>query len=70
MDASTYGKHITAGLAHIEESLTILEEGVQETISEDCALLCADTRLMLTIMELENARRHMKNRMGVLKNAE
>ena len=63
MDASTHGKYMTVADGHVKEAFEILESGVQEEISEMTALLCADTQLMLAKIEIERARRSLKNRM-------
>lgn len=66
MDASGHGKHMCIGFNDVKEAFTILDMGVHEQISEDVALLCADTAIMLAIMHLEDARKSMKRRMEVL----
>lgn len=62
MDAAGYAKHIIEADMHTGEAVEILDQGVQEEISEDVALLCADTQLMLAIFRLEDARREIAKR--------
>lgn len=63
MDASTYGKYVVSADVHMDEAMDILDMGVKEEISEGCALLCADTQIMLAIMNLEDVRFKLKARM-------
>ncbi len=62
MNAAGYGKNITVTEVHLTEASKILQEGVDEVISEDVALLCADTQLMMAEFEIQRARRSIANR--------